>query len=245
MEKNHCVKESTYPKRMAFCVGSTVMLLKNYVVEENIMNGSIGVIEDIVYEQSSGLLSDSYSLPSYAIVNFKNASIPYNLKAFPNISSTCIPIPVATERCEKKCSSITTIPLCVCVALSIHKSHSITFGFSQNFEKVVVNLSSASNNINSTSGLELVALSHVTSPSALAICNPSNTLTVSDTKNIGQYATNSEIKKFQESISSKYETSKNVTCDRIKLLDNDHNELHFKKIECGCKFLPDWYQSVT
>ena len=52
--KNHCVKDSSYPKRSAFCVGAVVMLLKNFVVEWKIMNGAIGIIRDIVFENSSG-----------------------------------------------------------------------------------------------------------------------------------------------------------------------------------------------
>ena len=52
--KNHCVKDSSYPKRSAFFVGAVVMLLKNFHVEWKIMNGAIGIIRDIVFENSNG-----------------------------------------------------------------------------------------------------------------------------------------------------------------------------------------------
>ena len=93
---------------MAFCVGATVMLLRNYVVEENIMNGSIGVIEDIIYDDASGPHHQSQFLPSYVVVKFRNAMIPENMKAFANMPHTCVPIPVITEKCEKKCWYVCT-----------------------------------------------------------------------------------------------------------------------------------------
>ena len=42
---NHCIKELPYPNILALCVGTVVMLMKNYIVEEKLMNGSIVTVK--------------------------------------------------------------------------------------------------------------------------------------------------------------------------------------------------------
>ena len=77
---------------------------------------------------------------SYVVVGFKNVCIPDDKKPFPNLQNNFIPIPVVTDRCEKKCCSITTIPLRICKALTIHKSQGMTIGPNENFERAIVYL---------------------------------------------------------------------------------------------------------
>ena len=121
---NQCVKEISYPKRTELCVGASVMLLKNFIVEWKIMNGSIGIVCQIIYDQPQGQTNDIKYLPSYVIIELPSSTIPNNNKCVHDKPSTWIPIPMATERFEKKLlyffyhSNIR-----VCIAITIHKSH--------------------------------------------------------------------------------------------------------------------------
>ena len=96
--KNHCISELSYPELSALCVGSIVMLLKKYIVEEKLMNRSIGTVTEIVYDDPRGPNIQG-SLPLYIVVNFPESTLQTRL--IKNISSTHIPIPVATDQCEK------------------------------------------------------------------------------------------------------------------------------------------------
>ena len=168
---NHCISELSYPSRIALCEGAVVMLLRNFVVELNLMNGAVGVVRKIVYKEVDGPHSVNNPHPAYVIVEFRNVDIPEDKKSFPNLSNNYVAIPVITEACEKRCCKMTTVPLCVCVALSIHKSQGMTIGPGESFEKVVVYLPDKNQNQKSTLGLELVALSRATAPEHFAIGN--------------------------------------------------------------------------
>ena len=77
------------------------MLLKNCAVEEYLMNGSIGVVKEIVYENSIGPTS-SINLPAYIIVDFPKCTVPEVRKLLPNKPRTFVPIPTFTSRCKKR-----------------------------------------------------------------------------------------------------------------------------------------------
>ena len=79
--KNCCVRETSLPLRVAICKGAVVMLLKNFVVEYKLMNGSIGVVRKIVYRDSAGP-SNHLSQPAYVIVEFPSSEIPESDKYF-------------------------------------------------------------------------------------------------------------------------------------------------------------------
>ena len=36
------------------CIGASIMLLKNCIVEWKVMNGSIGIVREIIYDQPQG-----------------------------------------------------------------------------------------------------------------------------------------------------------------------------------------------
>ena len=95
--KNHCISELSYPALSAICVGSIVMLLKDYIVEEKLMNGYIGTVIEIIYDDRRGpnILD---SLPLYVIVNFLESTLQTILIS--NRPSTHIPIPITTDRCK-------------------------------------------------------------------------------------------------------------------------------------------------
>ena len=115
------------------------MLLKNYIVELGLVNGSIGTVQNIIYKNKQGP-HQSGSLPAYVIVNFPECQIPENDKCFENYPRSCVPIPVDEFKCELFCCSATTVPLRVCKAISIHKCQGISIGPGKRWEKVCINL---------------------------------------------------------------------------------------------------------
>ena len=61
------------------------------------MNGSIGVVKQILYEHPEGSTNDPSYLPTYFIAEFPQSTIPANKKYFPDNPSTWVLIPVVTE----------------------------------------------------------------------------------------------------------------------------------------------------
>jgi hypothetical protein len=231
---NHCIKESKLPMIGALCKGATVMLLQNFVVEEFLMNGSIGTIVDIVYKNRCPDFQNE--LPSYVIVDFPKSQIPEDKKLIRNHPSTHVPIPICSVHCEKKCCSIQTIPLKVCVAITIHKSQGMTIGPGEQFERAVVYLPESTTK--SPPGLELVALSRVSSPSNLAIGNSFRTLTRADIKNIGKTAKYQLRKDFEVELERLCYSSQQYIKNAISNLDTNTSN---KTYEGGCSYLLDWF----
>ena len=242
--ENHCVSECSYPTKVALCEGAVVMLLRNFIVEYNIMNGSIGIIRKIVYEEHDGPKNSTNVLPSYVIVEFKNVVIPEENKAFPEHPNNWIPIPVITQHCEKRCCNVTTIPLRVCVALTIHKSQGMTIGPGENFEHAVVYLPDKSKNQKSTAGLELVGISRVTSPEFLAIGNDSKSLCIANLKKIGISKTNDNIRTFHKYVEKRSSCTCKIVRDHISSLDNVSGSEEERTYENGCNYLLSWFNSL-
>jgi len=146
--KNCCVRECRYPPQNALCKGAKVMLLKNFVVELGLMNGAVGTVVDLCYKQCNGPYPDADEVEhgsmfydealQYAVVDFPDCTIPEGSKFFVNKPRTYIPIPLAEERCDRKCCSVRALPLRCCKALSIHKSQGMTVGPGKAFEYVTV-----------------------------------------------------------------------------------------------------------
>ena len=74
-----------------------VMLMKDYIVEEKLMNGSIGTIIEIFYDHSRGT-NQQKNLPYYILVNFTQCTLSHKL--IESSPSTYITIPATTDRCE-------------------------------------------------------------------------------------------------------------------------------------------------
>ncbi len=164
------------------------MFLCNFVIEYGLMNGSIGIVCEIVYENKEGPNGSSFELPLYVVVEFMHCTIgsDVNGQCFEDQPPTWIPIPFAKAHCDKKCCSIETIPLRVCIAIAIHKSRGMTIGPGQQFEKVIVYLIEAGTR--SIPGLELVSFSKAMSPDCLASGNGSSSLSGLHIKKIGTSA---------------------------------------------------------
>ena len=63
------------PLLNAICIGSFVMLLRNFIVEYNLINGAIRIIHDILYTEYDGP-NNQIAIPEYDFVEFKYLIIP-------------------------------------------------------------------------------------------------------------------------------------------------------------------------
>ena len=111
------------------------MPLRNFVVEEKLMNGSMGTVVDIVDGDPHGSKVIG-ALPLYVVVDFPEPTLSYSL--ITGNSSTCIPIPTTIERCEHNCCLMTTIPLRIFKAITTYKSQGITVDPGYLWKRVVV-----------------------------------------------------------------------------------------------------------
>jgi hypothetical protein len=238
--KNCCARESKLPMKNALCVGAKVMLLNNFLVEHHLMNGSIGVVKHLCYKHREGPNRYSENELQYAIVDFPECTIPEENKFFPDLSSSCVPIPFVQERCAKKCCTINALPLCCCAALSIYKSQGMTVGPGKPFEKVIIYYPTEAGR-RTIPGLELVATSRAMNLNCLAIGNREQDLTFKYVMNIGATPAYQNRKMFLQDLEQRSAASQLRTRDGIKALDPATN----KSYEGGAKFLLDWYDKLA
>ena len=71
---NHAIRNCNYPHLNALAVGAKVIFLCNYVVELCLINGSVGTITHIIYENQEEL-QEHKPILAYAIVNFPKSEI--------------------------------------------------------------------------------------------------------------------------------------------------------------------------
>jgi hypothetical protein len=174
--KNCCLHECSFPLHSLLCVDAKVMLLVNYIVEYKLMNGSVGVVKQLCFSNPEGDKKGTEDSRMYVVVDFPESTIPEHQKLIPNQPKTCIPIPLFTRQCDKKCCSITTIPLMICKSLSIHKSQSMNVGNGKQVTKLVVHLPVGVGG-NQCPGLELVAVSKANELNDFAVGNSITELT--------------------------------------------------------------------
>ncbi|XP_057857985.2 uncharacterized protein LOC131067076 [Cryptomeria japonica] len=100
------------PLELLLCENQQVMLLANLWIEVGLVNGSIGLVKNIIYEPNT----KPPDLPKFVIVRFQNYKGPPWDPLHPND----IPIaPIARRR-------HTQIPLTTAWAITIHKSQGLT-----------------------------------------------------------------------------------------------------------------------
>ena len=151
-----------------------------------------------------------------------------------------VPIPFVKEMCEKKCCSVTALPLRCCAALSIHKSQGMTGGPGQSFEKVIIYYYAEPGTRSNTIGLELVASSRAMNIECLAIGNPVQELTYKYIESIGNTPAYAKQKLFLHDIEQKSVGSQQITKERINALDPATN----KTYEGGAEFLLNRYYAL-
>jgi PIF1 helicase. len=238
--KNCCFKEKSFPSKMAMCVGAVVMLLKNFIVEEwKLLNGSIGTVIDIIYDTPQGP-RETDSMPKFIVVDFKRSCVPEDKKCFEDCPATYVSIPVITERCEKGCCTMTTIPLRVCIAITIYKGQGITVGPGEEFERIVVHI--PINASRPVTGQELVQFSRAKDLKYIAVGNQPDELVTDKLLKIGKTKGNEKRKEFMQFLQCKEEETLCFFREEIsKLNPNGQGNGTF---DDGCNFLLNWYRST-
>ena len=231
---NHAKEDINLPELSALCVGAIVMLLINFVVEEDLKNGTVGKVVDIVYENPEGP-RDPQAHPLYCVVDFPTSRIPQE-KAWDPQHPTHIPVPLVSLRCEKKCCSQTTVPLRICKAITTYKSQGMTVGRNHVWKKVVVGLNESQDS-RKAAGQELVAFSRAEDTSDLAMYDDVE-VTRDVLVKIGTGAACNRKRQFEDSLRA-------VEGERQQWLAREITELDpstTKTFDGGYSFLCDWFQ---
>jgi len=104
-------------KILALCIGARVMLVYNLWVEQGLVNGSVGTVKNIIFQENSR----PPSLPLAVLIQFDN----YN---GPCLKENVVPITPKTAHWMDKGKSCCRrqLPLTLCWATTIHKSQGLT-----------------------------------------------------------------------------------------------------------------------
>jgi ATP-dependent exoDNAse (exonuclease V) alpha subunit len=105
------------PTKLLVCIGAQVMLMANLWTEKGLVNGSIGTIQDILWDTGQ---DPSVSMPSLLLIRFSEYSGP----DFPIYGSKIVPIFPVTCQFEYKgvpCSR-TQFPIRLVYAITVYKS---------------------------------------------------------------------------------------------------------------------------
>ena len=137
----------------SLATGSTIILLRNYVVEQCLMNVSVDFVQNIVYRSPTEPLVSS-DLPYYIFVELPKWLFRDYHKLLYDKPRIWEPIPMAKFLCENQCCSVITIPLRVCKCITIHKLQGVSIGIGNYWDTAVVTITPK--NINNWLGMELV-----------------------------------------------------------------------------------------
>ena len=116
-------KDSNLPRICTICCGCKVALKgKNILPRLGLFNGSIGSVDEIVYEE--GKNPNAGDMPLYVAVNFPS----YSGEAWDQNNPTIVPIPVQSVMCDKKCCRIDYLPLEIAFGKTIHTYQGLQAG---------------------------------------------------------------------------------------------------------------------
>jgi hypothetical protein len=198
----------------ALAVGARVILLTNYVVEWGFFNGAVGTVVRVYYVNSEGP-RESGAQPLAVIVDFPYTCMPL-VKAWDVANPTHVPIPVVEQRCDRDCCTMSTIPLRICKAITIHKAQGATVGPGHFWERLVMQMAPKTSPISKTPGLAQVGFSRTAKLENLAIRDPTgNPFTVEQIKAVGTGPAYASRREFESKLRSMQEASQQVIRDMI------------------------------
>ena len=185
--KKKKAQSSSLHQDTILAVGIGVMCVMNLVVGERLINGALGRVIDIIYDNPDGPRNDS-ALPLYVIVDFGEGNITW-IEDSPFIDEDgkrgYYPVLVRTDRCEQGCCTRAQIPLVVATAMTIHKAQGMTAGAGHPIKRVLVTFGpegAIRSRALSALGLTSVAFSRADNERVLAIAE---VLTREDLQKIG------------------------------------------------------------
>jgi hypothetical protein len=145
------------PTELLLCVDAQVMLTANLWTEQGLVNGSIGTVEDILWDVGQDL---SVSMPSMLLVRFSEYSGP----DFLGYGSKTVPIFPAVRQFQFRGAACTRtqFPLRLAYAITVHKSQGLTLS------RVVLNIDQREHCL----GLSYVAISRVKALDGLMFESP-------------------------------------------------------------------------
>jgi ATP-dependent DNA helicase PIF1 len=141
--------------QLCICLGARVMLTDNIWVENGLVNGSMGTVRDVVWNEGQDPIKD---MPTAIMVEVDD----YDGPKFPG--TNYVPIFPVTRRFEykKRDCSRTNFPLRLAYAITVHKAQGLTL------KQVVLNLERKDH----SPGLSYVAISRVKKLSSIMFETP-------------------------------------------------------------------------
>ena len=133
-----CIRNCNIPVSNALCPRGKIMLLTNFVVEQNIFSESVGELLSMHFADPAG--PDAEDPVGYAIVDFPHSTIPHEDRLIPHLPSTCVPVPIVKARCDRGCCGMEAISLRMAISPTGHKSQCMTIARGEKFDKVVIHL---------------------------------------------------------------------------------------------------------
>jgi len=237
---NHMIKECNLPGLTALAVGAYVMLLLNYVVEEEQFNGQVGKVVKIIYSDPMGPRVPGL-LPWRVVVDFPGVKFEPG-KEWNSEHPTWVPIDCETLRCEKRCCSITTIPLRVCKAITTYKSQGLTVGEKEMWEKIMLVIGAAKG-LAAKPGIEQVSFSRSREILDMAVDGTEeHPLTKERIRRIGKSPGYNQRRLWVDRVRELH----NQTVPMMKKMIAEHDESQGEKtFDGGYDALVKWYRSLA